>query len=220
MDRMMKLLSILLLAVGLAATGTAATGQQPDRQPFKQGADYHLVVPVQPTDASRNQVEVIEFFWYGCPHCYAFEPYLENWLAHKPESVLFKRVPAVANPAWKPQARAFYTAQVLGILNKVHKPIFDEIHARHHFLRTEDDFQQFFARFGVSKDQFEAAWNSFAVNTRVKQAAVLGARYRIMGVPTVVVGGMYSTGPTMADSFPQLIEIIDFLTDKRLDSKK
>ncbi|HET7369354.1 MAG TPA: thiol:disulfide interchange protein DsbA/DsbL [Gammaproteobacteria bacterium] len=213
----MKLLTIALLAFGLTASGAAATAGQ---APFRQGQNYHLVVPVQPTDAGPDQVEIIEFFWYGCPHCYAFEPYLENWLAQKPESVLFKRVPAVGSPAWKPQARAFYTAQVLGILDKVHQAIFDEIHARHHFLRSEDDFQQFFARYGVSEDQFEAAWNSAAVDNRVKRAAVLGARYRIMGVPTVIVGGMYSTGPTLADSFPQLIGIIDFLTEKRLDSKK
>ncbi|HET6654661.1 MAG TPA: thiol:disulfide interchange protein DsbA/DsbL [Gammaproteobacteria bacterium] len=216
MDRSMKFVITALLAFGLAMSGAAAAAQQR----FRQGEDYHLVVPVQPTNAGQNQVEVIEFFWYGCPHCYAFEPYLENWLARKPENIIFKRVPAMANPAWKPQARAFYTAQVLGILDKVHKPIFDEIHVRRHFLRTEEDFQQFFARYGVSKQQFENAWNSFAVNTRLKHAAVLGERYRVLGVPTIAIGGAYSTEPRLADSFPQFVDIIDFLVNKRLDSKK
>lgn len=212
-----KYLAALLLALGLVTATACSAG---DKTSFKQGKNYNLVVPVQPTDANRNQVEVIEFFWYGCPHCYAFEPYLEEWLARKPGNVLFKRVPAVANPSWEPQARAFYTAQVLGIVDKIHKPIFDEIHAKHHFLRDEDDFQQFFAQYGVDKQQFEDTWNSFAVDTKLKQAAVLGERYRVLGVPTVAVGGMYTTGPTLADSFPQLIDIIDFLIDKRFDSKQ
>ncbi|HET6725453.1 MAG TPA: thiol:disulfide interchange protein DsbA/DsbL [Gammaproteobacteria bacterium] len=207
----------ILLALALGATAGAAAAEQ---HQFKRGENYHLVVPVQPTRADRNQVQVIEFFWYGCPHCYAFEPYLENWLKQKPENVLFKRVPAVANPAWEPQARAFYTAKALGMLDKVHGAIFDEIHARHHFLRTEQDFEQFFARYGVGSQQFEAAWNSFAVNMKLKQAAVLATRYRVLGVPAIAVGGKYSTGPTMAASFPQLIDIINTLIDKVLDSKK
>lgn len=214
---MVRFFAAVLLASALGVTACAAAAEQPQ---FRQGENYHLVVPVQPTDADRNQVEVIEFFWYGCPHCYAFEPYLENWLKQKPENILFKRVPAIANPAWEPQARAFYTAKALGALGKLHEAIFDEIHARHHFLRTEQDFKQLFVRNGVDGQQFEAAWDSFAVDMKLKQAAVLAARYRVLGVPTIVIGGKYSTGPTMAASFPQLIDIINTLIDKVLDSKK
>lgn len=216
----MKLLAGLLMALALAAAAHAAPAQSKPQPQFKQGVNYRLVVPVQPTDAGPNQVQVLEFFWYGCPHCYAFEPYLENWLAKQPDNVLFKRVPSVANPGWKPQARAFYTAKVLGVVNKLHKPIFDEIHLRHHFLHTQEGFQKFFAQYGISQDQFNNAWNSFAVDTMLKQAAVLGERYRIMGVPTVVVAGKYITGPTMVKSFPELVQVIDFLVNKTLQSKR
>ncbi|HET7570718.1 MAG TPA: thiol:disulfide interchange protein DsbA/DsbL [Gammaproteobacteria bacterium] len=212
----MKLLVGLLMVFAVTAAAHAA----PAQPQFKEGENYRLVVPVQPTDAGPNQVQVIEFFWYGCPHCYAFEPYLENWAASQPDNVLFKRVPAVINPGWKPQARAFYTARVLGVVGKLHKPIFDEIHLRHHFLHDEESFQKFFAQYGISKDQFDTAWNSFAVDTMMKQAAVLGERYRIMGVPTVVVAGKYITGPTMVKSFPELIQVIDFLVNKTLQSKR
>jgi thiol:disulfide interchange protein DsbA len=148
------------------------------------------------------------------------EPYLENWLANKPGNVRFKRVPAVINPAWRPQARAFYTAKALGILDEIHKPIFDEIHDKHHFLRDKRDFQQFFAQYGIDKEQFEEAWNSPSVETGLQRAAVLGERYRVTAVPMVVVGGMYSTEAAEAHDFARLINMINFLIDKRLEDKE
>lgn len=205
-----------VLALGLATATTSLAAETPA---FKQGTDYHLVVPVQPTDAGPGQVQVLEFFWYGCPHCRAFEPYLESWLANKPGGVLFKRVPAVVNPAWKPQARAFYTARALGILEEVHKAIFDSIQSGQS-LRDEKDFQHFFARYGIDKDQFEDAWHSSAVDSSLKEAAILGERYRVTGVPTMVVGGMYSTGAAEAHGFPRLIDIVNFLIDKRLANQE
>lgn len=212
----MKYLAGILVAFGLMTTAHAAVQ---DQAPIKEGQNYRRVVPVQPTDAGPGQVEVTEFFWYGCPHCFAFEPYLENWLSHKPDNVLFKRVPAIANPAWEPQARAFYTAQVLGVLDKVHKPIFNEIHVKRHFLNSEQDFETFFEHYGVSRQDFENAWNSFAVNTKLKQSKVLEQRYHILGVPTIIVAGKYSTGP-QEGGFPKLIQVIDYLVDKELQQQK
>lgn len=212
----MKYLAGLLLTLSLAATASAAATSSP--APFTEGKNYQRVVPAQPTSAGPGQVEVIEFFWYGCPHCFAFEPYLENWLAHKPDNVVFRRIPATANPAWAPQAHAFYTAQVLGIVDKVHKPIFDEIQVKRHFLNSEQDFEQFFEKYGVGKQDFENAWNSFAVNTKLKQSKVLEERYRVLGVPTVIVAGKYSTGPQDVKNWQQLLQVVDYLVDK--ESKK
>lgn len=212
----MKSLAGLIIAFGLVAAAHAAAPAAPQ---FVEGKDYQPVIPAQPTDVGPGQVEVIEFFWYGCPHCFAFEPYLENWLAHKPDNIVFRRVPATMSAAWIPQAQAFYTAQVLGVLDKVHKPIFDEIQIKRHFLNSEQDFEQFFEGYGVSRKDFENAWDSFAVHTRLKQSKVLAERYRVLGVPTMIVAGKYSTGPQDVSGWPQLLQVVNFLADKELKDK-
>ncbi len=212
----MKYLAGLFLAMGLL--GVAAAADAPASDPgYVAGKNYQEVVPAQPTSAGPGQVEVIEFFWYGCPHCFALEPHLEDWLKSKPDYIKFVRIPATLNPNWAVQARAYYTAQVLGIVDKIHEPIFNEIHVNHDFLNTEDKFADFFAKYGVSAQDFHDAFNSFAVDTKMREAQAMQQRYRILGVPTVVINGKYKTDGSMANGWDQMLDIVSWLAAREHD---
>ncbi|MGA9853060.1 MAG: thiol:disulfide interchange protein DsbA/DsbL [Gammaproteobacteria bacterium] len=165
---------------------------------FQEGVNYVPVSPAQPTTVQPGQIEVIEFFWYGCPHCFAFEPYVDSWLKHKPANVVFKLIPA----AWSGgehmdvDAKAFYTAQALGIESKIHDPLFNAIHVQNQFALTasQSALQEFFAKYGVNQQQFDSTWNSFGVQLKMNQALQTLQRYGIQGVPTFVVNGKWMTG--------------------------
>jgi thiol:disulfide interchange protein DsbA len=209
-------------AQAIAPSGTAA-GQvggsqddvirlaQADTSRFQLGTHYELLTPTQPTSSGPDQVEVTEVFWYGCPHCFAFEPYLEAWQPEAASYVNFVRVPAVWNPTLRLHAQAFYTAEALGKGTEMHASIFQEIHVNGNYLDSEAKLADFFGRFGVSEQEFANAFNSFTVNTKLQRADELNRRYRISSVPSIVVNGKYTTNGTMAGSYDGLIELIDEL---------
>jgi protein dithiol oxidoreductase (disulfide-forming) len=195
------------------ATGapSEAVPAQTDTSRFVLGTHYEMLTPTQPTSSGPDQVEVTEVFWYGCPHCYAFEPFLEAWQADKADYINFVRVPAMWNPTLRLHAQAFYTAEVLGKGAEMHAPIFREIHMNGNYLDSEAKLAEFFGRFGVSEADFRNAFNSFTVETKLQRAEELNRRYRISSVPSIVVNGKYTTNGTMAGSYDQLIELIDTL---------
>ena len=178
---------------------------------FQLGTHYERLSPTQPTSSSPDQIEVAEIFWYGCPHCYTFDPYLESWKTDLPANVSFVRVPAVWNPLLQLHARAFYTAEALGKGEEMHAPIFREIHVNGNYLDSEQSLQAFFGQFDVSPEDFTNAFNSFAVHTRLQRADELSRRYRIASVPTVIVNGKYTTNATMAGGYDTLMDLIDEL---------
>lgn len=182
-----------------------------------EGIEYKKVSPAQPT-ITKNKVEVVEFFWYGCPHCFHFEPQLKEWLAKKPDNVVFYRIPAVFNPTWALHARAFYSAKSLGLFNDgktdFHVAFFDEIHKHKKRLRNKKTLQTFFAKFGVSAEDFNDTFDSFAVNTKVNRAKVLSKRYKLDGVPTLIVNGKYRTDGPMAGGRKGMLKVLDFLVRK------
>lgn len=178
---------------------------------FQQGQHYQRLTPTQPTSSSPEQVEVAEVFWYGCSHCYNFDPYVERWLTQKADNVNFVRIPAVWNPLVKFHARAFYTAQALDKEPVMHTAFFREIHLNGNALDSEAKLIDFFENFGVSADDFSAAFNSFAVHTKLQQAETLARRYRVTSVPLVVVNGKYTTSATMTGGYDTLMEVIDEL---------
>jgi len=118
----MKKLSLLVVAIATAAVLGLASASR-----VMAAEGYEMVTPAQPT-TSKDKVEVVELFWYGCPHCYKFEPYVERWLKRKPKNVKFVRMPGVFRASWEIHARAYYTAEILGVVDKVHKPMFEAIH--------------------------------------------------------------------------------------------
>ena len=178
---------------------------------FQLGTHYQRLSPTQPTSSSPDQIEVAEIFWYGCPHCYTFDPYLESWKSDLSANVNFIRVPAVWNPLVQLHARAYYTAQALGKSEEMHTPIFREIHVNGNYLESEQALQTFFEQFDVSEEEFTNAFNSFAVHTKMQRAEELSRRYRIASVPTVIVNGKYSTDAGAAGDYNTLMELVDEL---------
>lgn len=187
------------------AGGAPATGR------FELGVHYMRLSPTQPTSSNPDQVEVCEVFWYGCPHCFNFDPLLKGWLETKPANVSFVRVPAVWNPLLQLHARAFYTAEALGKGAEMHDEFFREIHERGNALDTEAKLQAFFGRFNVDAAAFKTAFDSFEVHAKLQRADELSRRYRIQSVPTIVVNGKYTTGGGQVASYEELLALVDEL---------
>lgn len=180
---------------------------------FTPGTDYDLVTPPQPTQ-DPERIEVMEFFWYGCPHCLDFEPDLKAWLKNKPERVLFVRQPAVFNDQWAAHAKAFFTAEALGVGEKVHDDLFKAIQVKHEKLMTEEEQAKFFADHGVAAAAFHQAYSSFAVDSKMRNAGGLAAKYGVTGTPSIVVNGKYLVSPSKSKSFPRMIAITNALIEK------
>ena len=184
-----------------------------DNIKYQEGVHYQrLATPV--STSTGDKIEVVEVFWYGCGHCYELEPVIETWLAHKPENIEFVRLPAVLGRNWEPHARAFYAAVSMGVLDKVHKPLMDAIHAKKRPLGGEEQLAGFFAEQGVDKESFLKAYESFDVETRLRRSQQLVQRYGIDGVPAVIVNGKYLTNGTMVGSTAKIFEVVDYLISK------
>ncbi len=181
----------VLIAAGLALHFTTAGAQ------LAAGKDYSLVRPPQPTD-SGAKVEVIEFFFYGCPHCNNLVPHLEAWLKRKPADVDFKRVPAIFQDSWTPLARTYYALDAMNLTDKLHVELFAAIHRQKTRLDDANAIFNWVAGKGVDRKKFEAAYNSFGVNGRVKRSMDLTRKFDIPGTPALVVDGKYLTAPGMA----------------------
>lgn len=182
-----------------------------------EGIEYKRVSPAVPT-ITKNKVEVVELFWFGCPHCYHFEPDLKKWMANKPDNVVVVQIPAVFNPTWALHARAYYTAQTLGLYDngshKFHDAFFHEFHEKKNRLLDKKSLRTFFARFGVSAEDFNNTFESFAVNTRVNRAASLSKRYQLDGVPSMIVNGKYRVDGPMAGGRQGMIKVMNYLIEK------
>lgn len=191
----------------------AAAPKVPER--FQEGRHYELLTAAQPTGFGPDKIEVLELFWYGCPHCYTLEPHIQAWLKDGiPAQAEFRRMPASLNRSWQIHARAYFTAEALGVLDEFHPAMFRELNVNRNALNTPELLADFFSQFGVSEDAFNEAFNSFAVQTKLRRSDSLGKRYRITGVPAIVVNGKYVTGADVAGGVPQLFEVIEFLVQK------
>lgn len=181
-----------------------AAQQLPD-QHWKAGVNYDAIVPAQPTSAPPGKVEVLEFFWLGCPHCYALEPYIQKWLQQKPSYIQFVRVPVMWNPVHQLHAQLFYTLEALHRGDLVEKA-FDSIHSPSNpnpliGTTVQDSFDKQLAwaqANGIDANAFRTAYNSFGVHANLEHAQEITDRYHVQGVPLVVVAGKYSTDVGMA----------------------
>ena len=160
---------------------------------FQEGQDFKVLTTAQGTSSSPDKIEVAEVFWYGCTHCYEFDPMLADWARKLPSDVSFVRVPVMWNPTHQMHGRMFYTAQALGKLDEMHTAIFREIHLNKKMLTSEEEIQDLFGKFGVSAADFQKTFRSFAVESQLKRAKELTQRYEVRGVPLLVVNGKYST---------------------------
>ncbi len=180
---------------------------------FTQGQDYIELSNPQPT-STGDKIEVVELFWYGCSHCYKLEPVLQDWLASKPDDVEFVRIPAILGKRWELLAKAYYTAELLGVVDKIHPALFETIHKNNNKINDEAALQAFFVAQGVSAEDFKNTFNSFAVNVKINNASQMSRRYAITGVPTIVVNGKYSTSMGMARGDKNIIKVMNYLIEQ------
>lgn len=198
-----------------------ATSPAPDQDwQFSEGEHFHRLVPTQPTLGGADKVEVAEIFWYGCGHCYEFEPYINGWAENLPANVRFERIPATWNPLVKLHAQLYYTEQALVRNGKIEDPmgfrdaVFIEYHRRSNRLTSLQSIEALFARVGVSSDDFNNTWSSFEVAQKLRVAQDLARRYAITGVPAVVVNGKYRSGKSDTGTYPKLLEVVDELIER------
>jgi thiol:disulfide interchange protein DsbA len=185
---------------------------------------YELLPSPQPTQ-NPDKVEVIEFFWYGCPHCYVFEPLLENWAKNLPANVEFIHKPAFFNDLYAKHAKVYFTAEALGVVDKVHRDLFDAIHdglknGNKNIMTADEELGKFFAAHGVAEADFLNAYNSFLVDTKMRQGQEAGPRYGINGVPALIVNGKYLVNSTTAGSHEAMLDVANRLIEQESGQKK
>lgn len=179
------------LCLGLLAFTTGATPANP--QP---GVDFLVLNKPQPTDSGKK-VEVIEFFWYSCPHCNAFEPDLEAWLKKAGDNIVFKRVPVAFRDSMIPEQKLYYALEAMGKAEEMQMKIFNAIHVQHQSLNTDAAIADYIPKLGIDKQKFLDLYNSFGVQSKVRRAAQLQQAYQIDGVPTIAIDGRYLTSPSI-----------------------
>ena len=182
---------------------------------FVEGTDYQVLSDV-PVAHNNKQVEVVEFFSFGCPWCYRLEPSIDQWVKTKPKNVEFKRVPAVFQPGWQIYAKAYYTAVALGVEDKIVPKLFAAVQDNGQKLSTEEDMAEFFVKHGVKKEDFESAFSfSPSIDLKMNQGDKLMREYKIFQIPTIVVDGKYYTNSQMAKGDSQrLLDTVDYLIKK------
>ena len=178
---------------------------------FIDGKHYTSLIPAQPTSSPPDKIEVAEVFMFSCPHCYNFQPHIQQWLKNKASYVEFVRIPANFNPLAREHSRAYYAAVQLGIAEQISIPFFREFHTNRNPLNTPDRLAKFFFRFDISEEDFFKAFNSFEVDSKVRQADKLTRRYQISGVPAVVINGKYVSGADKVGGYENLIALMDDL---------
>ncbi len=204
-----KLLFLLATITFLSTTFQGLAWADQDGK-FAIYGQYESIKPPQPTN-TPGKVEVVEMFWYGCPHCFYLEPTMDRWLKDKPDYVSFRRMPAVFRPSWVPHAKAFFAARALGVKDKVHAPLFEAIHVQKRPLDTRAQLAAFFAEQGVNKEDFVQAYDSFAVASQVRRASRMTGLYGINGVPAIIIDGKYRTSGSLAGSQENMIKVINTL---------
>lgn len=201
MENTLKRFGYLLILAGALLVRPAAA--------FDAGKEFQEL-PFPPPVETGAKIEVREFFWYGCPHCYTLEPALKGWLKRRPANVEFIRTPGAA-PHWLIHAQTYYAFEALGILDKLHEPMFRAVQADRQALRDEASIAGFVGTQGVDAAKFREAFRSFGVRMKVERAKKLNGEYMISAVPLLVVDGKYVTGPSMAGGEEQTIKVLDHL---------
>ena len=202
-----KLFAMLASAAMLALTPAASA------QPIQEGIDYTLLQTPQPADAG-GRIEVIEFFWYECPHCYALEPALETWIKKLPKDVEFRRVPAMWNDRVAVSGRIFYTIEAMGELERLHRPLFDAVHRDKLAITNESALLAWLGTQKVDLEKFKATFRSFAVESKWKRAAAINQAYKLDGVPALAVAGKYYVSANQTPSRERLLAVTSALIDE------
>lgn len=208
---MTKSIQLLILAAAFAAAGSLQA------QPFEEGVHYERISGPDVAD-SDGTVEVVEVFSYMCPHCRNFQPFVSPWEEQLPEQVEFSRVPVSFNRSWEPFARAYYTAEVLNILDQSHEKFFAALHDERKPIRSLGDIAEFHAQFGVDAGKFESTAKSFPVESRMRMGNAQIGKWQVRSTPTLVINGKWRVSPRRGGTFDEMLEVADHLIERELES--
>jgi thiol:disulfide interchange protein DsbA len=203
------LLSAAVLGLTISFSGLSAA-QSPK---IEEGFDYRILPTPQPVE-SKGKVEVIEFFWYGCPHCYDFEPELNAWLKRQPKDVIFRKVPVAFRDDFMPHSQLFYALEAMGKGDALNDKVMYAMHKENKRLMTENEIVDWVVTQGIDRNTFLATYRSFAVVSKARAARQMADTYRIDGVPTVVMQGRYVTSPSIAGTKAKAISVMEHLEQK------
>lgn len=191
----------------LLGAGTALA--QPAKP--REGKDYLVLGKRAPVDAPAGNIEVIEFFWYSCPHCNAFEPALEAWVKNLPKDVSFKRVPVAFRDTFAPQQRLYYTLEALNKVDEYQRKVFHAVHGERQPLNTDEAILAWAAKQGFDMAKFTEAYRSFSVASKMRKAVQLQDAYRVEGVPSLGIAGLYYTDGSLTGSMDRALQVADHL---------
>jgi thiol:disulfide interchange protein DsbA len=201
-----------------AAALAAATGMsslpslaQAQARAFQSGSDYLTLDKPAATEAPAGMVEVVEFFWYNCPHCNAFEPMFDAWAKKVPKDVAVRRAPIAFRPDFEPQQRLYYVLEAMGKVEELHRKVFNAIHVEKQQLATADQITAWAEKQGIPKAKFVEMYNSFSVSTKVRKATQLQDAYALDGVPALGINGRYFTSGTQAKTLERALQVTDYL---------
>jgi thiol:disulfide interchange protein DsbA len=195
-------------AASLGALSTPARAQAPAP---RAGTDFLVLDKPAPVEAPAGKVEVVEFFWYSCPHCNSFEPALDEWIKKAPKDVAVRRVPIAFRADFEPQQRLFYVLEAMNKVDELHKKVFYAIHVEKQMLNTPDLIAAWAEKQGLNKAKFLETYNSFSVATKARKATQLQDAYKIDGVPALGVAGRYFTSGSMAQTMARALLVTDYL---------
>lgn len=181
------------------------------QKPPEDGREYRTLNQRVPVEAPADKIEVIEFFWYSCPHCNRFEPQLVEWIKRQPADVVVRRVPVAFRDDFVPQQRLFYTLEALGKLDELHHKVFETVHVQRLATNREDSILAFAEKNGLDRAKFQELYNSFAVSSKARRAVQLQDAYRVEGVPALGIAGRYYTDGSMAGNMDRALQVTDHL---------
>lgn len=208
-----------LAAASATTLAALPLGVQAQGKPPAEGKDYLLLSKPAPTEAPAGQIEVVEFFWYSCPHCNEFEPQLEAWAAKVPKDVSLRRVPVSFRPDFEPQQRLYYVLEALGKLAALHKKVFYAIHVEKQTLNTADLVSAWAQKQGIDKAKFTELYNSFPINMKTRKATQLQEAFMVDGVPALGVDGRYYTSGSLAGTMVRALTVTEHLLTLARTSK-
>ena len=199
-------------AATLAATaGLPITMAHAQGQPLKEGVDYLTLDKPGPTEAAAGKIEVVEFFWYSCPHCNRFEPQLDEWAKKMPKDVVLRRAPIAFRPDFEPQQRLYFALEGMNKVEELHKKVFYAIHVEKQALNSLPLIAEWVEKQGVDKAKFTEVYNSFPVATKTRKATLLQDAYKVDGVPALGVAGKYYTSGSVAQTMERALVVTDHL---------
>lgn len=205
----------IVAASALAPTALAQSGSAG----FRIDGLYHEVTPPQIPETPEGTIEVVDAFGYRCPHCFRLLPLMEQYKQEKPDYVYVRHLPVIFRQSWEAPARAFYTASLLGVVEQVHRPIFEALHVERKTMADVSDWQALFEHHGVSAEKFDQTFQSFAVESLLRKSVVMQGRYGVTGTPSVIVNGKYRVSAQLAGSYENIIRITQGLVERERDAQ-